>query len=56
MTFPSRAFWSLPFRDFRTLELGELVKNAVRELALRGVVTPIVKGADLRPVLLELAT
>src|SRR5215213_5142990 len=40
----------------RPLVLAELVEDAVCELALWGVVSPIVHGADLRPMLLELAT
>ena len=37
------------------LVLGDLVEDAVGELALRRIVAPVVEGADLRPVLLELA-
>ena len=39
----------------RALVLAELVQYAIRKLALRAVVSPIVQGPDLRPVLLELA-
>ena len=41
--------------DLGPLELRELIENAICELALRGLVTTVVQGADLRPVLLELA-
>src|SRR5829696_1124560 len=43
-------------RRFRPLELGELVEDAVGELTLRALVSPIVAGTDLRAVLLELAS
>jgi hypothetical protein len=42
-----------PLRDFRPLELGELVEDAVRELALRGIVAAVVEGTDLSAMLLE---
>jgi hypothetical protein len=42
-------------RRLGSLELGQLVQDAVRELPLWGVVSPIVQGAHLRVVLLELA-
>src|SRR5215204_522088 len=38
----------------RPLVLAELVQDAVRELALGTIVSPVVEGADLRPVLLKL--
>jgi len=38
------------------LELGELVEDAVCELSLWALVPTVVKGADLRPMLLELAS
>jgi hypothetical protein len=34
--------------------LGELVKYAVRELPLRGIVTPVVEGLEAASVFLEL--
>src|SRR5215216_1675081 len=43
-----------PFYNLRPLVLAELIQDAVREFALRAVVSPVVEGADLRPVLLEL--
>jgi hypothetical protein len=42
-------------RRLRPLELGELVEDAVGELALGAIVSPIVHGPDLRSMLLELA-
>jgi hypothetical protein len=40
--------------DLRALVLAELVEDAVGEFTLRAIVSPVVEGADLRPVLLEL--
>jgi len=39
----------------RALILSQLVEDAVRELSLRALVSPIVEGTDLRSMLLELA-
>ncbi len=39
----------------RSLVLAELVEDAVRKLTIRRVVSAVVHGTDLRPVLLELA-
>src|SRR5215217_2521367 len=43
-----------PLRYLGPLELGELVEDAVRQLPLRAIVSPIVQSADLRSVLFEL--
>jgi len=57
-TRPSRAFWSFPGGAIpgylRSLELGELVEDAVHQLTLGAVVSPVLKGAHLGPALLEL--
>src|SRR5829696_3933450 len=45
---------STSFGYLDPLVLGELVEDAVRELTLRGIVSPIVQGADLGAVFLEL--
>ncbi len=59
MILPERAFCSLPLRVlsavFAPLELGELVQDTVHQLALGGVVAPVVEGTHLSFVLLELA-
>src|SRR5215203_520776 len=57
LAFPRLALPSAaaPLRDLRPLVLAELVEYAVRELALGAIVSPIVEGADLRTVLLELS-
>ena len=44
-----------PLGYLGALELGYLVEDAVGQVALRRVVTPVVQGADLGPVLLELS-
>src|SRR5215212_3314919 len=56
LAFPRLALPSAaaPLRDLRPLVLAELVEYAVRELALGAIVSPIVEGADLCPMLLEL--
>src|SRR5215212_1466804 len=41
-------------RRLCSLKLRQLVEDAVGKLTLRGVVSPVIEGAYLRPVLLEL--
>src|SRR5215208_5788997 len=43
-----------PLSELCPLVLGELVKHAIRQLALRGIVATVVKGAKLGSMLLEL--
>src|SRR5215208_1940429 len=50
LEFPSPA----PLSELCPLVLRELVQHAIRQLALRGIVATVIKGADLRSVLLEL--
>src|SRR5215210_8133997 len=45
---------SRPLGRLRSLELGQLVENAIGKLALRAVVPPVVQRPQLAPLLLEL--
>jgi hypothetical protein len=45
-----------PLGGLRTLELGELIQDAVRELTLRRIVSSVVESTDLGAVLLALSS
>src|SRR5829696_3602726 len=50
----SKLATAAPLHDLGPLVLGELVEDAVCELALRALISPVVEGTDLGSVFVEL--